>query len=59
MNNGMNGRLCTGDFVLDEAAKQWLSHHKSCLARQKTNQNLIEKYYKSMDELYKHAKEVK
>ncbi|MAF41370.1 MAG: hypothetical protein CL859_05875 [Cyanobium sp. ARS6] len=54
-----NDRICTGDFVLDEAAKQWLSHHKSCLARQRSDQELVAKYYKSMDDLYKYAKEVK
>ena len=51
-------QMTAGDFVLDNAAKLWLEHHKESLARLRTNPELVENLYKELDNLYRLAQEV-
>ena len=55
----MNNRMHPGDFILDEAAQQWLDNLKDRLARQRGDQQTVERCYRAMDDLHKFALEVK
>ena len=48
-----------GDFILDEAAQQWLDNLKDRLARQRGDQQTVERCYRAIDDLHKFALEVK
>lgn len=48
-----------GNFILDEASRQWLNNLRDRLARQRANQQTVEQCFGAMDDLYKLAFEVK
>lgn len=48
----------SGDFVMEETSKEWLANHKERIERERQNPQLIQNYYKALDDLYRFAKHV-